>query len=586
MLISPQDYSKVLFLCANELGPPHLGLTLGVGDAILIDAISQASGKSTSSIKEQLKTKGDLGDIAQSCKTRQQTLFKPKPLTVPFVFNELMKVAKMEGQRSRTQKTGVTTTLLVSAQGSEAKFLVRSLQGRIRIGASEATITSAMSRAAVSYQSKVMDFDGSSFDEADAIIKQAFAEINDLGSLGGELLKTKWDQISKICNFKVGFPVKPMLAKPTKSISEVLSRFETSTFTCEYKYDGERAQVHLLENGSIKIYSRNCEDHTPKYPDLVELFSKEGGVNKDHVSSFVIDCEVVAFNQSTGKIESFQKLATRARKDVSTANIEVTVCLFGFDLMYLNGVSKLTEKFSERRGLLHSSFNEFDGKFKFAKYLDCSSLEDISAFLDEAVNNGTEGLMVKTLDQNSEYCPARRSYKWLKVKKDYVNELGDSLDLVPIGAFYGKGKRSGQFASYIVAIYDEESEMFHAVTKVGTGFSDEVFANFTALFQPFVLSSAPRSCRYGDIEQPDVYFDPEQHSIVWEVKAADLSLSPKYPAAKGIASDKGIALRFPRFIRVREDKQVVEATDSHSLVSFYNSQSGAKEDLNFDDDFF
>ncbi|KAL0223606.1 hypothetical protein P9112_002996 [Eukaryota sp. TZLM1-RC] len=585
MVLSPQDYASVLYLCVNELGPPYMGLTLGLGDAILIDAIANSSGKSSAQVKKDAKRVGDLGDVAQSSKSRQQTLFKPKPLTVPFVFTELMKVARMEGQRSRRDKTGIVTNLLVSCRASESKFIVRSLQGRIRIGASEATVTSAMAVAAVNYsnqRSKEVQ------QQAEELIKQAYAEINDLGVLGNNLVEFGWKNISKVCNLTVGYPIKPMLAKPTKSVGEVLQRFEDFAFTCEYKYDGERAQVHKTADGKVSIFSRNCEDNTEKYPDLVALFAGngEGSVIKSSVESFVIDCEVCSWNTATNKVDSFQKLATRARKDVSTGNIEVKVCLFAFDIIFLNGKSLINDSFRNRRELLHESFSERIGEFSFAHYHDCNSVDDISTFLDEAVTANTEGLMVKTLDDNSEYCPARRSYKWLKVKKDYINALGDSLDLVPIGAFYGKGKRSGLFASFIVSIYDSETELFQAVTKVGTGFSDAVFAEFTNTFTNHKLDSPPRSIQLGNIELPDVYFDPENHGIVWEVKAADLSLSPKYPAAQGILSERGIALRFPRFIRVREDKEVTQATDSRALVSFYQSQAGAKEEVDFADDFF
>ncbi|KAL0210594.1 hypothetical protein RCL1_005030 [Eukaryota sp. TZLM3-RCL] len=599
MLLSPQDYHKVLYLCVNELGPPHLGIVLGLGDAILIDAIAQTTGKSASQVKEEAKKVGDLGDVAVASRQRQKTLIKPKPLTVPFVFNELMKVAKMEGHRSRRDKTSIVANLLACCQGSEAKFIVRSLQGRIRIGASEATVTSSVAKAAVRFESKMIGSSDGSDDElyidAEPIIKQAHAEVNDLGQLAEAIIKHGWRRVSQECSFRVGYPVKPMLAKPTKSVSEVLTRFEKdkSSFTCEYKYDGERAQIHFLPDTSVKIYSRNCEDMTVKYPDLVEIMtnltgSRDGLVVKEGVESFVIDCEVVAYNRVTNKVESFQKLSTRARKDVTTENIEVNVCLFAFDCIYLNGQSLLHEPFITRRKFLHENFIEIQGKFHFAVFENCSSVEDISAFLDEAVNNGTEGLMVKTLDQNSEYCPARRSYKWLKVKKDYINELGDSLDLVPIAAYLGKGKRLGVYASYIVAIYDTENEIFQAVSKVGTGFSDQIFAEFTKFFDEFKQTTPPNDVQYGNIETPDVYFDPFKHKTVWEVKVADLFLSPIYPSAKGAVADRGIGVRFPRFIRVRDDKGPELATDTQQLVGFYRAQGsvGSKNDDDFDDDFF
>ncbi len=376
------------------------------------------------------------------------------------------------------------------------------------------------------------------------------------------------EHLEEHCQLTAGVPLKPMLAHPTKSISEVLNRFEGIPFSCEYKYDGERAQIHLLPSGEVMIFSRNCENMTEKYPDIVESISQ---FIAPGVSSFVLDCEAVAWDLQTKKILPFQVLTTRKRKDVKSEDVTVKVCLFAFDLLFLQGKSLLKEEFAQRREKLHSAFIPTAGAFEFARSMDSSSVEEMAAFLEEAIAGNCEGLMVKTLRQDSSYEPSRRSRKWLKVKKDYIDGIGDSLDLTVIGGYTGKGKRTGTFGGYLLACYDAEEEEFQAICKIGTGFSDADLAQQFEFFSSKVLSQPKSYYKVSEAIKPDVWFEPVQ---VWEVKAADFSLSPIYPAAVGLVDEgKGISLRFPRFIRVREDKSAEESTSSPQVAQLYRNQS-------------
>jgi DNA ligase 1 len=234
------------------------------------------------------------------------------------------------------------------------------------------------------------------------------------------------------CKLKPGVPLKPMLAKPTKAITEVLDRFEGQTFTCEYKYDGERAQIHYVakstdENlsqalpGAVKdagkgvasIFSRNSEDLSKKYPDIL---AKLQTWVKDDTKSFVLDCETVAWDVDEKKVLPFQQLMTRKKKDVKIEDVKVKVCVFAFDLLYLNGEAIVEKPLRERRELLHGSFAPVEGEFAFASHMNGQELEEIQAFLDESVKASCEGLMVKMLDgRESGYEPSKRSRNWLKV---------------------------------------------------------------------------------------------------------------------------------------------------------------------------
>jgi len=266
----------------------------------------------------------------------------------------------------------------------------------------------------------------------------------------------------------------------------------------------------------------------------------------------------------------------------------VQVCVFAFDLLFLNGESLLQQPLLLRREKLKASFNVIDREFDFARGSDVADEDGITEWLHAAVKGNCEGLMVKTLETDATYEPSRRSLNWLKIKKDYLQGMTDSCDLVPIGAYYGKGKRAGVYGAYLLACYNEEDEEYQSVCKLGTGFSDEALATHTETLNKHRLD-APRP--YYRVPETsaltcDVWFEPCQ---VWEVLAADLSISPVHMAAVGLVDGaKGIALRFPRFLRVREDKGPEDATNAKQIAQMYSEQSCTKGNTGAvdDDDYF
>ncbi|ORX40585.1 DNA ligase [Kockovaella imperatae] len=567
---------KVIYLCINRLCPDYMGIELGIGESLLIKAIAESTGRATTKIKEDLKSEGDLGNVAMMSRNTQPTMFKPKPLTVPGVFKDLTEIANATGNASQTKKVGIIKKLLAACQGNEAKFIVRSLEGKLRIGLAEKTLVVALAHAVVlrNLGDKKLPHDklAAKLEEGAEIVKGVYSELPNYDLIVPALLKNGVENLREVCKLTPGVPLKPMLAKPTKAISEVLDRFEGKEFTCEYKYDGERAQVHRLENGEIAVFSRNSENMSAKYPDLVQQVPR---CVKEGTKSFVIDAEAVAFDLETKKLLPFQDLSRRKRKDVRTEDITVRVHLFAFDLLYLNGESLLKLELKERRKLLREHFHFVEGEFDFAKSSDATSVEEIEGFLEESVKDGCEGLMVKMLATDaSTYEPSRRSMNWLKLKKDYLSGVGDSLDLVVVGAYHGKGKRTAVYGAFLLACYDPDSENYQTICKIGTGFSEEILTQFYEALRPLELAGGAR----GDIEvgaaKPDVWFEPK---IVWEVLTADLSLSPVYTAAHGLADPRGISLRFPRFIKVRDDKNPEEATSAEQVCEFYQRQVTANK---------
>ncbi|KAK7345957.1 hypothetical protein VNO80_20470 [Phaseolus coccineus] len=355
--------------------------------------------------------------------------------------------------------------------------------------------------------------------------------------------------LPKNCKFTPGLPIRPMLPKAAKSVTEILNKFQGVEFTCEYKYDGERAQIHYLENGKVEIYSRQAERNTEKFPDVVAAVSR---LKKTSVSSFILDCEIVAYDRTTRKVLSFQTLTTRPRKKVEIEDIKVNVCVFGFDLLYLNGQELLQENLRVRREHLYASFEEESGFLQFATTLTSNNVEDC------------EGLIIKTLNEDATYEPAKSSPNWLKLKKDYMDNLGDSLDLVPIAAFHGHGKRTGVYGAFLLACYDNNNEEFQSICKIGTGFAKSDLVERSSSLRSNVISKPKSYYRFGETINPDVWFEASE---VWEVKAAELTISPVHRAAVGIVDpNKGISLRFPRLVRLRHDKAPEQATSAEQVT--------------------
>uniref|UniRef100_A0A182WHA2 DNA ligase n=1 Tax=Anopheles minimus TaxID=112268 RepID=A0A182WHA2_9DIPT len=583
ILLSPKDLLASVYLCLNQIAPAYEGVELGIAEFSLMKAIAQSTGRSLAQIKADAQTTGDLGLVAEQSKSSQHLMFRPAPLTVDVVFGKLREIASMTGSASMAKKMDKIQSMFVACRHSESRYIIRSLAGKLRIGVAEQSLLQALAQACALTPPQaeppvVNALAGESetrvkarVEEVALALKTVYCQCPNYNRIVPVLLEHGIQQLSQHCPMEPGTPLKPMLAHPTKGVQEVLQRFDGIDFTCEWKYDGERAQIHLLADGSVQIFSRNQENNTSKYPDIIARLEH---TRTEPVTSAILDCEAVAWDTDKKQILPFQVLSTRKRKDANEADIKVQVCVFMFDLLYLNGEPLVERPFVERRDLLYKHFREIEGQWRYATRLDTSDLDELQRFLDEAVRGNCEGLMVKTLAREATYEIAKRSRNWLKLKKDYLSGVGDSLDLVVIGGYRGRGKRTGTYGGFLLACYDDENEEYQTICKIGTGFSDEDLQRHTEFFRTHIIPQAKPYYRHESNVVPDDWFEAVQ---VWEVLCADLSLSPVHRAGIGIIDpEKGISLRFPRFIRVREDKGATDATNARQVSEMYLNQDQIK----------
>jgi DNA ligase-1 len=647
----PESLLPAVWLATNSISPPYIDLELGLGGSAISKALRKVCGLDRASLKTLYNKYGDPGDVAFEAKKRQSfTLRKPKPLTIKSVFESLVKIANSKGHGSVEAKQKIVERLVQDARGAEeSRYIVRTLVQHLRIGAVKTTMLIALSRAFLLSKPPGAGFDTRDLKSLEKLKKEELAEV---WSKNEEIVKACFarrpnyndliptllqigvcNELLLRCGLALHIPLRPMLGSITRDLGEMITKLPGRYFACEYKYDGQRAQVHCDANGKVTIFSRHLEIMTDKYPDLVSLVPKLRG---EGVESFILEGEVVAIDRESGELRTFQTLANRARKDVLIGSVKIDVCLFAFDLMYLNGEELLDRSFRERRELLRSLFVEIPHHFTWVKSIDATSadVDTIQAFFKGATDIKCEGIMVKVLDNSvapdlatnldvpngdqpaalptprkkikfskvkaeaqphtdaskddpkpssrrkpllSTYEPDKRLDSWLKVKKDY-NTSAETLDLIPIAGFHGSGRKAAWWSPILLACRNAETGQLEAVTKCMAGFTDAFYKMNRAKYEPndedntnVLRDGKPHYVEYnGGGGWPDVWFEPKE---VWEIAFADITLSPTYTAAIGLISEeRGLSTRFPRFLKVREDKSIDEATEAADLAALYRKQ--------------
>ncbi|MEM2676832.1 MAG: ATP-dependent DNA ligase, partial [Candidatus Bathyarchaeia archaeon] len=493
---------KVVYLTQGKIYPDFVKLEIGVAERLALKALAHASGWPESEIEEDLKKTGDIGETAQNfiAKKKQITFFQ-KPLTVLKVYETFDKMAKASGPGAIDTKVTLLAGLLADATSKEAKYIMRTVTGNLRLGIADMTVLDALAIA----------YGGGK--ETRELVERAYNISSDLGKVAKVLAEEGLEGIKKF-RVVVGNPIRPMLAERLSSPEEILEKLGGKCIA-EYKYDGERIQAHK-RGDEITLFSRRLEDISDQYPDAIELLRR-------HVlaKEAIVEAECVAIDPDTGEMRPFQELMHRRRKyGIERAMEEYPVSLFMFDALYVDGKDLTLEPYPIRRKTLEGIIQEGE-RVKLAKSITTSDVKELETFFLEAVEDGCEGLVCKSIASDSIYQAGARGWLWIKYKRDYKSEMTDTVDLVVVGAFHGRGKRAGTYGALLLAAYNPENDTFETVCKCGTGFTDEDLAKLPEMMKKHVIRH--KHPRVNSLIEADVWFEPK---VVIEVLGAEITLSP------------------------------------------------------------
>jgi len=461
----------------------------------------------------------------------------------------LDKMAKTSGSGAVDLKMALLAGLLAGATPKEAKYIMRTVTGNLRLGIADMTVLDALAIA----------YGGGK--EARELVERAYNISSDLGRVAKNVAEKGLKGIKKF-QVLVGEPIRPMLAERLSSPEEILEKLGGRCIA-EYKYDGERIQIHK-RGDEVVLFSRRLENISSQYPDAIGLVQKHV-----KVKNAILEAECVAVDTHTGEMKPFQELMHRRRKyGIQRAMEEYPVSLFMFDALYVDDKDLTLEAYPVRRKALEEAIKESES-LNIAKYLITSDAKELEKFFLEAIENGCEGLVCKSIAEDSVYQAGARGWLWIKYKRDYKSEITDTVDLVVVGAFHGRGKRAGTYGALLLAAYNLDADIFETVTKCGTGFTDEDLAKLPRMMQKHVIPH--RHPRVNSMLEADVWFEPV---VVLEILGAEITLSPIHTCAMdAIRKGSGLAIRFPRFTgNYRLDKAAEDATTVSEIVEMYQKQ--------------
>ncbi len=489
--------------------PIWSNLELGISDKLMMKVLSNASGLSERKIDDLAREKGDLGLVAEAVLVSkpQTTLFSQK-LTVEKIRDAFQRLTTLSGKGSQDKKLSYISELYSNASPLGSRYLTRLILGQLRVGVGDGIIRDAIAKA---------------YGVNPELVERAYSLRPDWGEAALSAKKQGDDGLRK-CGIVVGQPMKVMLAQKAEGLGQVLR--ELGSAEIEVKYDGARVQIHKI-GGEIRLFTRRLEDVTLQFPEVVKEASQS-----IKAEDAVLEGEIVAINPTDRRPLPFQNLSRRIKRkyDIGEMVAKIPVEVNLFDIVYADGKDFLPYGFAERRAILSATVSE-SPSFRLAENLVTSDLSEAEDFYGKSLSAGHEGVMVKVLD--APYQPGSRVGYMYKVKP-----VMESLDLVVTGATWGEGRRASWLGSYLLSAYDPETGEYLEVGRMATGLTDEQLQEFTELFRPLLNSQEGR----------EASIRPE---VVFEVAYEEIQKSPTYSS--------GYALRFPRLVRVREDKGVEEA---------------------------
>jgi DNA ligase-1 len=546
---TPDDLvPTVALLCQGQIAPDFAGVELGMAERLAARAVAQAAATTAEQVLAGAREVGDLG------LTAEQLLGELDPdrvatLEVGTVFEGLHEVAQAEGEGSQGRKLAGLVGLLGRATPLEARYLVRTVTGSLRLGIGTATILDGLAEVHAGGRKQRQ------------ILERAYNICSDLSQVAATLVSGGLAEVERM-EVRAGNPVRPMLAQRMSSSAEILAKLG-GTCAAEYKYDGIRVQAHRTADGTLELYTRRLDRVSTQFPEVVKLLDQSLGPREA-----ILEGEVVAFDPASGELRPFQDVMFRRRKyGITEAVSDYPVSLFCFELLYADGTDLTRLPYLERRARLAEAITP-SARLRLTTAEQVGDEAALEATFEQAVAEGCEGLICKSVAPTASYQAGARGWQWIKLKRDYRSELTDTLDLVVGGGLAGRGRRAGMYGALLLAVYDPANERFQTICKCGTGFSDAELAGLPARLSP--LARAQRPANVDSLWAADVWFEP---TLVVEVLAAELTLSPHHTAAWGLLKeDAGLALRFPRFTgRWRDDKASTDATTVEEAVAMYRT---------------
>jgi DNA ligase 1 len=538
----------VCYLCQGLVAPEFAGVDLGLAEKLAVRAVVTATGAEPEEVIAAVREAGDLGQAAEQLLAATAADRKAS-LQVAAVVDTMHEIARSEGPGSLGRKLDLLAGLLALATPLEARYLLRLVTGNLRLGIGTPTILDALAQV----------YTGNRKDRP--VLERAYNICCDLGLVAATLASGGLAAVTEL-RVRPGHPVRVMLAQRLSDAGEILTRLGGQCMA-EYKYDGMRLQAHRTRDGHIELFTRRQERVSNQFPDVVELLQAGLGPREA-----ILEGEVVAYDAAAGELRPFQEVMFRRRKyGIAEAARDVPVGLFCFELLYADGEDLTELSYLDRRARLAEAVTLSD-RLRLTTAHEVATPPALDTAFEQAVADGSEGLVCKSTSPNAIYQAGARGWMWIKLKRDYRTELADTVDLVVVGAYAGRGRRRGTYGAVLLAAYDPDTELYQTVGKCGTGFSDAELAGLPAKLEGLIRTQRP--ARVDSRVPADVWFEP---SLVLEVLSAELTLSPNHTAGWGELKDNaGLAMRFPRFTgRWRDDKEPQDATTTQQLVELYRT---------------
>ncbi|MEX2053713.1 MAG: ATP-dependent DNA ligase [Patescibacteria group bacterium] len=535
---SPEEIDKICYLVLGQLAPLYEGVEFNLAGKMLIRVMAEAYMVPGAEVEKITKEKGDLGDAAELL--AQQSRVHSSQLTVGQVYTKLREVAEDSGAGSSARKVQGMAELFRSLDPLSVRYVARIPVASLRLGFSDKTILDALSVAEVGNKS------------LRPVIERAYNVSADIGRIA-KLVKSQGVKSLEKIEVEVGVPVRMASAERLPTPAEIIEKMG-GKLAAEPKYDGFRVQVHV-EGREVKIFSRNLENTTLMFPDIVEA------VQKLPAKSLIMEGEAIAFNPETEEFEPFQETTKRKRKyGVAEKATELPLKVFCFDLLYLNGRDLTRETYEKRRAELVKLIEE-PNTLVVAEEKVFTDAKELEKFFMENIEHGLEGIVAKRLD--GVYQAGVRNFNWVKLKRVEEGKLEDTIDCVVLGYYTGRGKRT-QFGigGFLVGVYDERNDVFKTISRVGSGLTDEEWREMKKRVDELKTKEKPKNADVAKEHTPDVWADPR---IVVAIRADEITKSPLHTAG-------GLALRFPRLMAFRDDKEPGQATTVAEVEKMFREQ--------------